>query len=47
MAVQPIPVGYHTATIYLIVKGGAQALEFYKNAFGATELMCMPGPNGP
>ncbi len=46
MAVQPIPAGYHTATIYLIVKGAAQALEFYKNAFGAVELMRMPGPNG-
>ena len=46
MAVQPIPAGYHTATIYLIVKGGVQALEFYKNAFGAVELMRMPGPNG-
>ena len=45
MAVQPIPAGYHTATIYLIVKGAAQALEFYKKAFGAVELMRMPGPN--
>ena len=45
MAVQPIPAGYHTATIYLIVKGAAQALEFYKTAFGAVELMRMPGPN--
>ena len=46
MAVQPIPAGYHTATIYLIVKGATSALEFYKNAFGAVELMRMPGPNG-
>ncbi|HXD85710.1 MAG TPA: VOC family protein [Urbifossiella sp.] len=39
MAVQPIPAGYHTATIYLIVKGAAKALEFYKKAFGAVEIM--------
>lgn len=46
MSVKPIPDGYHTATPYLIVDGGAAALEFYKNAFGATELMRMPGPSG-
>jgi len=34
---EPIPDGYHTATPYLIVKGAAQAIEFYKKAFGATE----------
>jgi PhnB protein len=37
-SVKPIPDGYHTATPYLIVKGAAGALEFYKKAFGATEL---------
>ena len=46
MAVKPIPDGYHTLTPYLIVKGAAQAMEFYKKAFGATELMRMPGPGG-
>jgi PhnB protein len=40
------PDGYHTATPYLIVNDGAQAIDFYKKAFGATELMRMPGPNG-
>jgi PhnB protein len=39
MAVQPIPEGYHSVTPYLIVKGAAAALDFYKRAFGATELM--------
>lgn len=39
--VRPIPEGYHTVTPYLIVKGGARALEFYKKAFGATELYRM------
>ena len=46
MAVQPIPARYNTATIYLIVKGGLKALEFYKKAFGAVELMRFEGPNG-
>ncbi len=44
--VEPIPDGYHTATPYLVVKGAAKAIEFYKNAFGATELMRMAGPDG-
>ena len=39
--VKPIPDGYHTATPYLIVKDAAKAIEFYKKAFGATELMRM------
>jgi PhnB protein len=46
MSVQPIPEGYHTATPYLIVQGAARAIDFYKSAFGATELMRMPGPGG-
>ena len=46
MAVKYIPDGYHTATPYLIVKGAARAIEFYKQAFGATEIMRFPGPNG-
>jgi PhnB protein len=33
------PAGYHTVTPYLTVKGAAQAIEFYKSAFGATEVM--------
>ena len=41
-----IPEGYHTATPYLIIKGAADAIEFYKKAFGATELMRMPAPDG-
>lgn len=44
--VKPIPEGYHTATPYLIVKGGARAIEFYKKAFGATELTRMADPSG-
>ncbi len=41
--VKPIPDGYHTATPYLVVKGAAKAIDFYKKAFGATELMRMGG----
>ena len=44
--VKPIPEGYHTATPYLIVRDAAGALEFYKKAFGATELFRMAGPGG-
>ena len=45
MAVKPIPEGYHSVTPYLIVKGAARAIDFYKQAFGATEIMRFPGPN--
>lgn len=38
MSVKPIPDGYHSVTPYLIVDGGAKALEFFKQAFGAEEL---------
>jgi PhnB protein len=44
--VKPVPEGYHTATVYLIIKDAAKAIEFYKKAFGATELMRMTQPDG-
>jgi PhnB protein len=44
--VKPIPDGYHSITPYLIVKGGSAAIEFYKKAFGAAEVMRIPGPDG-
>lgn len=43
---KPIPEGYHTATPYLIIGGAAAAIEFYKKAFGATELFRFPAPDG-
>ncbi len=46
MSVQPIPRGYHTVTPYLIVRGGARAIEFYVEAMGASELYRMTGPGG-
>lgn len=44
--VRPIPEGYHTATPYLICNGAADAIEFYKRALGAVEVMRMPMPGG-
>jgi PhnB protein len=41
-----IPQGYHTVIPYLSVKGASAAIDFYKNAFGATEVMRMPTPDG-
>jgi PhnB protein len=46
MAVKPIPEGYHSLTPYLVVKGAAKAIDFYKEAFGAAELFRMDGPGG-
>lgn len=46
MKVQPIPEGYHSVTPYLAVDGAAEAIEFYKKAFGAKELFRMPAPDG-
>lgn len=43
---KPVPEGYRTATPYLIVKGAAEAIEFYKRAFGATEMLRMADPQG-
>jgi PhnB protein len=46
MAVKPIPDGYHSVTPYLIVRGGARAIEYYTKAFGAVELFRMDAPGG-
>jgi PhnB protein len=46
MSIKPVPEGYRTATPYLIVKGAAEAIEFYKRAFGATEMLRMADPQG-
>jgi PhnB protein len=46
MAVSHVPEGYTTATPYLIVKGAAAAIDFYTRAFGATEVMRFPAPDG-
>ncbi|HET6576661.1 MAG TPA: VOC family protein [Fimbriiglobus sp.] len=46
MTVKPIPDGYHTVTPYFTVRNAAAALEFYKKAFGAVELMRFDMPDG-
>src|SRR5438128_12596312 len=43
---RPIPEGYDRATPYLCVRGAASAIEFYRKAFGATELMRLTQPDG-
>jgi PhnB protein len=40
--VKAIPDGYPTITPYLIVRGAAAAIDFYRTAFGATERLRMP-----
>ena len=44
--VKSIPEGFHTLTPHITVKDAAQALDFYKEAFGAEEVVRMPGPGG-
>src|SRR5437870_8258613 len=44
--VKSIPDGYHTATPYLVIRGAAAAIDYYKKAFGAKELVRMDGPGG-
>ena len=46
MRVSPIPEGYHSVTPYLVMKNAAAAIEFYKEAFGAVELLRMAAPGG-
>ncbi len=46
MSVKPIPEGMRSITPHLICEGAAEAIEFYKKAFGAVENGRMPGPNG-
>jgi PhnB protein len=41
-----IPKDYNTITPYLVIRGAAQAIEYYKKVFGATELFRMNGPDG-
>lgn len=44
--VKAIPDGYHSIQPYLHIKGAAEAIDFYKKAFGATEKMRMPQADG-
>ena len=44
--VKPIPDEYRAATPYLSLSEAARAIDFYKQAFGAREVMRMPAPQG-
>lgn len=46
MSVKPIPDGYHAITPYLSIRGAANAIDFYKQAFGAEELFRLAAPSG-
>src|SRR5258708_22544186 len=41
-----IPKDYNSVTPYLVIRGAAQAIEYYKKVFGATETVRMNGPDG-
>jgi PhnB protein len=44
--VEPIPKGFHTVTPYLVVNNGIEAIEFYRKAFGANEVLRHKTPDG-
>ncbi len=44
--VKPVPDWMHTVTPHLVCAGAADAIEFYKKAFDATEMIRLPGPDG-
>ncbi len=46
MAVKAIPDGYHSVTPYLIVDGAAKAIDFYRRAFGVSEVSKLEMPGG-
>ncbi len=46
MTVKAIPDGYHSITPYLMMEGAADAIAFYQEAFGATELFRMADARG-
>jgi PhnB protein len=44
--VKPVPDGMHTVTPHLVCAGAADAIEFYKKAFNAVEMIQLPAPQG-
>jgi PhnB protein len=46
MAVSAIPAGYHSLTPYIFVRGATEAIKFYTAAFGATDVLSLPMPDG-
>jgi PhnB protein len=45
-AVKPIPEGMHSLTPHLVCAGATDAIAFYEKAFGAVEMLRLPGPAG-
>jgi uncharacterized glyoxalase superfamily protein PhnB len=43
---KPVPEGFHTVTPHLVVRGAAEALAFYRKAFGAIETFRLGGEDG-
>lgn len=43
---RPVPPGFHTVTVNLVVRDASRAMDFWKEAFGAKEIMRMPAPGG-
>ena len=43
---KPVPDGYRSITPYMFIKGAADAIEFYKKAFGAEERLRLDRPDG-
>ena len=46
MTTQPIPEGYHTLTTYLTMENAAEAIDYYKDVFGAKERIRIEAPDG-
>lgn len=45
-SISPVPPGYHTVTPYLLIRGASDAIAFYKEAFGAVEVLRLTSPDG-
>ena len=41
-----VPDGYTSITCYLIIQGADKAIDFYRQVFGAEELLRLPGEDG-
>jgi uncharacterized glyoxalase superfamily protein PhnB len=41
-----VPDGFNTVSPHMVVRGAKKAIDFYKKAFGAEGVVCMPGPDG-
>jgi uncharacterized protein YbaA (DUF1428 family) len=44
--VKPVPAGYHSITPYLVIQEAAEAIEYYKQLFGAREHLRITMPDG-